>query len=103
MENECWKRLEQNFDHLEDEITRCLRNDEVYMTWIQRRIELQVKYPFIKGMMDGDIGIFPSDQDYQAWLEIKKTLDETERMERMALYWQGHADCYAYLRKIGVL
>ncbi|MGG1639059.1 DUF6664 family protein [Paenibacillus sp. NRS-1760] len=103
MVRECWHRLEQNFDVLEDEITRRLRSEEVYMMWVQRRIAIQVQHPFIKDVMDGDSSVFPNDQDYQAWLEVKKTLDETTRMERMALYWQGHVDCYAYLKKIGVL
>ncbi|CAM3282089.1 MULTISPECIES: DUF6664 family protein [Paenibacillus] len=103
MEKECWQRLEQVFDDLDNEVTRRLRNEEAYMMWVQRRVEIQLQHPFIKGIMDGDAGVFPSDQDYQAWLEVQKTLDETIRMERMALYWQGHADCYAYLKKIGAL
>ncbi|MFC3801049.1 hypothetical protein [Cohnella sp. GCM10012308] len=52
-------------------------------------------------MMDGDAGIFPIDKDYQAWLEVRMTPDETEQMERMAFYWKGRADCYAYLKKMG--
>lgn len=103
MKKESWKRLEQGFDDLEDEITRRLRREEVYMKWVQERVAIQVKHPFIKGIMDGDAGVFPSEEDYQAWQEVQKTLDETVRMERMAIYWQGHADCYAYLRKMGAL
>ncbi|MCU6708034.1 hypothetical protein M6D81_04845 [Paenibacillus sp. J5C_2022] len=103
MGKECRQRLEQSFDDLEDEITRRLRCEEAYMMWVQRRVAIQVQHPFIKSVMDGDAGVFPSDQDYRAWLEVQKTLDETVRMERMALYWQGHADCYAYLKKMGAL
>ncbi|QTH40873.1 MULTISPECIES: hypothetical protein [Paenibacillaceae] len=103
MEKGCWQQLEQSFDVLENEITRRLRGEEAYMMWVQRRVEIQVQHPFVKSVMDGDACVFPSDQDYQAWLEIQKTLDETVRLERMALYWQGHADCYAYLKKLGAL
>lgn len=103
MEKECWQQFEQSFDVLEDAITRRLRSEEAYIIWVHRRIEIQVQYPFIKGVMDGDASVFPSDQDYQAWVEVQKSLDATVRMERMALYWQGHTDCYAYLKKIGAL
>jgi len=27
-----------------------------------------------------------------AWLEVKRTFDETEQMERLAIYCQGYAD-----------
>lgn len=70
------------------------------MMWVERRVDIQMEHPFIKGMTDGDAGIFSSDKDHQAWLEVRKTLDETERM---AFYWQGHADCYAYLKKMEAL
>ncbi|MDG0810312.1 hypothetical protein [Cohnella rhizosphaerae] len=96
MEQGVWKRLEQEYDELDNEVVRRLRSEAAYKIWVQRRVDIQMEHPFIKGMMDGDAGIFPSDEDYQAWLEVRKTLDETERMERMAFYWQGHADCYAY-------
>ncbi|MCY9667577.1 hypothetical protein M5X11_22100 [Paenibacillus alginolyticus] len=47
--------------------------------------------------------IFTSAEEHLAWLEVKRTIDETEQMERLALYVQGHADCFSYLMKIGAL
>lgn len=91
------------FDELDNDVIRRLRNEEAYMILVQRRIETQSQYPFIRSIFEGDAKIFPSDKEYRAWLEVKRTLDDTERMERMAHYFQGHADCYAYFCKIGLL
>ncbi|MEK3986341.1 hypothetical protein MHB77_23660 [Paenibacillus sp. FSL K6-3166] len=96
-------QLETIFDEIENEVTRLLRNRESYLALVHKRSEIKTQYPFIQSIFEGNAGIFSSDNEHRAWLDVKQTYDETERMERMALYFQGHADCYAYLRKIGAL
>ncbi|MCU6711502.1 hypothetical protein M6D81_22655 [Paenibacillus sp. J5C_2022] len=97
------QQLETIFDEIENEVTRLLRIRESYLSLVHKRVEIQTQYPFIQSIFEGNAMIFSSDNEHRAWLDVKQTYDETERMERMALYFQGHADCYAYLRKIGAL
>jgi hypothetical protein len=70
---------------------------------LRQRNEIKSRHPFVRSVFEGDASVFPSAEDYQAWLDYKKSSDESDQMERMALYLQGHADCFAYLRKIGAL
>jgi hypothetical protein len=103
MEFSYMQQVESLFDEISNEVINRLRNDETYMGLVRRRIEVQVQFPFIRSVFEGDEAVFPTADERLAWLEVKRTLDETEQMERLALYVQGHTDCFAYLRKIGVL
>ncbi|SIR49989.1 hypothetical protein SAMN05880570_4003 [Paenibacillus sp. RU4T] len=101
MESLLIKQAEELFDEIINEVIKRLRSDESYMALVRKRTEIQLQYSFVMSVVEGDESIFPSAEEYLAWLEVKQTFDETELMERLAIYCQGHADCYAYLKKIG--
>lgn len=65
--------------------------------------KIQLQHPFVMSVIEGHESVFPSAEEYLTWLEVKRTLGETDQMERLAIFCQGHADCYAYLKKIGAL
>ncbi len=97
------QQAESLFDEMVNRVIRRLRSDEVYVALARKRTEIQSQYPFIMSVLEGKESIFSSDAEYLAWLAVKQTFDETEQMERLAIYCQGHADCYAYLKRIGAL
>ncbi|OME19798.1 hypothetical protein BSK47_14595 [Paenibacillus odorifer] len=97
------RQAESLYDEMTNQVITRLRSDEGYSALARRRAEVQSQYPFVKSIFEGYESVFPSVEVHLAWLEVKKTFDETEQMERLALYCQGHADCYAYLKKIGAL
>lgn len=103
MESSFVQEVESIFDEIVNQVIKRLRSDETYAALLRRRLEIQLQYPFVMHVYEGWETIFPSAEEHLAWLEVRRTLDETEQMERLALYVQGHADCFAYLRKIGVL
>ncbi len=103
MESPFILELESLIDEIANQVIKRLRSDETYAALLGRRIEIQLQYPFVMHVYEGWETIFSSVEEHRAWLEVKRTLDETEQMERLALYVQGHTDCFAYLRKIGVL
>lgn len=96
-------QLEAVFDEIENRIVNRLRASEAYARLLRQRNEIKARHPFVRSVFEGDASVFPSAEDYQAWLDYKQSSDESDQMERMALYMQGHADCFAYLRKIGAL
>lgn len=96
-------RAESLFDEMTNQVIARLRSDEAYSALARRRAEMQSQHPFVKSILEGHESVFPSAEEHLAWLEVKQTLDETEQMERLAMYRQGHADCFAYLKKIGAL
>lgn len=98
------QQLEAIFDEIENRIVNRLRTgEEAYARLLRQRNEIKARHPFVRSVFEGDASVFPSAEDYQAWLDYKQALDESDQMERIALYLQGHADCFAYLRKIGAL
>lgn len=103
MESSFISQAESLFDEMENKVVKRLRSDEAYSALARRRTEIQSQYPFVKFAFEGNESIFPNAEEYLAWLEVKRTLDETDQMERLALYIQGHADCFAFLKKIGAL
>ena len=103
MESPFILEVEILIDEIANQVIKRLRSDETYAALLRRRIEIQLQYPFVMHVYEGCESIFPSAEEHLAWLEVKQTLDETEQMERLALYVQGHTDCFAYLRKIGML
>lgn len=103
MESPLKHQAESLFDEIVNQVINRLRSDETYVALARRRTEIQSQYPFVISVFEGNESIFPSAEEYLAWLEVKQTFDETEQMERWTIYCQGHADCYAYLKKIGAL
>lgn len=103
MESPLIQQAESLFDEMVNQVIKRLRSDETYAALSRRRAEIQVQHPFVKSVFEGYESVFTSVEEYLAWLEVKRTFDETEQMERLAIYCQGHADCYAYLKKIGAL
>lgn len=93
-------QMEAVFDEIENRtVSRLRANEEAYARLLRQRNDLKERHPFVKSVLEGDASVFPSAEDHQAWLDYKRASDESDQMERMALYLQGHADCYAYLSK----
>ncbi|MFF3924030.1 DUF6664 family protein [Paenibacillus lactis] len=97
-------QMEAVFDEIENRtVSRLRANEEAYARLLRQRNDLKERHPFVQSVLEGGASVFPSAEDHQAWLDYKRASDESDQMERMALYFQGHADCYTYLRKIGAL
>ncbi|WP_144938715.1 hypothetical protein [Paenibacillus sp. 32O-W] len=97
MESINLSQMESIFDEIENRIVNRLRaNEEAYVQLLRQRNGLKERHPFVKSVLEGYTAVFPSAEDHQAWLDYKQALDESDQLELMALYMQGHADCFAY-------
>lgn len=89
MESSFIQQAESLFDEITNQVIRRLRSVETYVALMRRRTDIQLQYPFVMHVCEGYESIFPSAMEHLAWLEVKRTLDETKQMERMAFMFKG--------------
>jgi dsDNA-binding SOS-regulon protein len=54
-------------------------------------------------VLDGEGAVRLTAEEHAGLVEHTRTTDEAENRERLNLYLAGHRDCFAYLKKIGLL
>ena len=78
-------------------------NSEDYADLQQRISNMKQQYPAIMEVMEGSGEVHLSVKEHDAvtqFLRLRRKLDD---MEREQLYFRGHTDAIAYLRKIKVI
>jgi hypothetical protein len=97
-------QLEERFEEMDSEITIDLpERDEKYAALRARLEELERQFPFIETVLDGAGVVRLSAEEHSGLVEHIRTTDEAENRERLNLYLAGHRDCFAYLKRIGLL
>ena len=97
-------QLEERFEEMDSKITVALPGrDEKYAALRARLEELEQRFPFIESALDGVGALRLSAEEHAGLVEYNRTTDEAENRERLNLYLAGHRDCFAYLKKIGLL
>jgi hypothetical protein len=96
-------QLEENFQELDSNITTALLEcDEEYAALRKRLGELEQQYP-IESWLEGKGAVSLSADEHAALVEYTQVTFEAENQERLNLYLAGHKDCFAYLKRIGLL
>ena len=102
--NNLVKRVEELFGEIDNDIAiNLLHSNDEYSKLYYRRIEIQKQYPSIQKAVDGEGGVSLSKDEHKALIEYLRVNEQANSIERLEIYFQGHADCMAYLKKIGVL
>lgn len=97
-------RLEDAFPEIDSDIVTDLReNNEDYADLQQQISDLQQQYPFIMEVMEGSGEIHLSAEEHDAFTQFLRLRRKLDDMEREQLYFRGHTDAIAYLRKIKAL
>ena len=97
-------QLEERFLEMDSEITVALpERDEKYAALWARLSELERLYPFIESVLDGEGAVRLTAEEHAGLVEFIRTTDEAENRERLNVYLAGHRDCFAYLKRIGLL
>ncbi len=98
------KRVEELFGEIDNDIaTNLLHSNDEYSKLYYRRIEILQQYPTVKKAVDGEGGISLSKDEHKALIEYLRVNEQASSMERMQIYFHGHADCISYLKRIGAL
>ena len=97
-------RLEDAFSDIESDIIMDLQsNNAEYAALHDRMSELKQRYPFIEKVLTGSGEVHLTDEEHAPLVEYLRLLFKREDMERCHIYFRGHTDAFAYLKKINVL
>jgi len=98
------KFIEESFESIDEEIVMRLRStDNEYVELGQEVHVLAEKFPIFREVLDGTGAVSMTAEEHDAfeqYLIMRHTMDGKVLMQA---YFQGHADCHSYLKRIGVI
>ena len=98
------ENLEDNFFEISSGVIASLREtDEEYAALFEKRLDLQKRFPCVQAALEGEGAVSMSAEEHKGLLEYLSVTSDMENIERLRLYYAGHRDCFAYLKKIGAL
>lgn len=97
-------RLEDDFPRIDSDIVMnlCDTNEE-YAGLFQQVSDLNQKYPFIDKLIDGSGEVHLTEDEHDAFVRYLSLVRRMENMERLQIYFRGHTDAVAYLKRIKAL
>ena len=98
------ERLENTYLEIDSDICAYLReNDSGYAELWREAINLQRDFPIIPQITEGSGTITMSAEEHTALVRYLGLKHDMENVERKHIYFRGHTDSYAYLKKIGAV
>lgn len=97
-------RMENDFPRIDSDIVMnlCDTNEE-YIEMFQQVSDLNQKYPFIEKLIEGSGEVHLSANEHEVLVRYFSLVRRMEDMERLQIYFRGHTDAVAYLKRIKVL
>jgi hypothetical protein len=96
--------LEERFHEMDSGITVKLADSDTEYAALKARLdELERQFPFIEKVLEGKDELRLTAEQHAGFAEFMRVTNEAENIERMNLYMAGHRDCFAYLKRIGLL
>ena len=97
-------RLEDDFPRIDSDIVMNLSDtNEEYAEMCQQASKLNQNYPFIEKVIDGSGEVHLTADEHEALVRYFRLLRRMEDMERLQIYFRGHTDAVAYLKRIKAL
>ena len=97
-------RLEDDFPKIDSDIVMNLSDtNKEYADMFQQVSELNQKYPFIEKLIEGSGEIHLTADEHEALVRYFSLVRRMEDMERLQIYFRGHTDAVAYLKRIKAL
>lgn len=94
-------RIEDSFPGIDSDIVTDLReSNEDYAEIHQQISELKRQFPCIAQVMDCQEELHLTAEEHAAFSKYLRLSRKLEDMERLQLYFRGHTDAVAYLKKI---
>lgn len=98
------QRIEDGFMEIDNDILVDLRKqDESYLALCRQIGDMEKEYPFILKVTEGEGKISLTEEEHRVLVEYFRLNLKKDNIERKQIYFRGHTDGYAYLRKIGVV
>jgi len=97
-------RLDESFHEIEnDALSDFADNNEEYSKLQAQISRLKLQNPFIGELIDGSFKGQLTEQQSAALVTFIGLYMDLEEMERKHLYFRGHTDAFAYLKKINAI
>ena len=94
-------RIEDAFAEIDSDIVMDLLNtDEDYAAFSDRMDKLKTQYPVIDKMNEDSGEIRMTAEEHRAYVDYLNLARQMEDMERQHIYFRGHTDAVAYLKRI---
>ena len=94
-------RLEDSFSEIDSDIVTDLRKTSEEYADIQQQIsDLKKRFPCIMKVMEDKGEIQLTTEEHAAFVQCLRLLRKLDDMERLQLYFRGHTDAVAYLKRI---
>ena len=98
------QRIEDTYHEIDSKTCVDLRHsDEVYAAMWMGSIKLQNDYPAIEQIIKGIGAVSLTPEEHAALVRYLLLKHDMENVERKQIYFRGHTDNYAYMKKIGAL
>ena len=98
------RRIEENFLEIESDIVVDMKaNNSEYAELCGRLTAMQTDNPFIPALIEGEAAISLSAEEHKILSEYFNLQTKISDMERKQLYFRGHTDNFAYLKKISAI
>lgn len=97
-------RLEDDFPKIDSDIVMNLSDtNKEYADMFQQVSELNQKYPLIEKLIEGSGEIHLTADEHETLVRYFRLVRRMEDMERLQIYFRGHTDAVAYLKRIKAL
>lgn len=98
------ERIRNNFPEIDSDIVVDLRaNNTEYAELRKRLSDMQNTNPFISAIIEGEAAISITTEEHIILSEYLNLKSKTDDIERQQIYFRGHTDSFAYLKKIGAI
>ena len=95
------ERIKDSFMEIDSDIMVDLKKqDEDYANMCQELGEMESRYPFILEVTEGSGAISLTAEEHEIVRRYMSRMFEKETIERCQIYFRGHTDGYAYLKKM---
>ena len=98
------ERIKADFLNIDGDIVVDLRaTDSEYQSIYHRYAEMQKDYPFIDKLLEEAGEVAMTAEEHDAFVECMRLKRQLDDMERLHIYFRGHTDAFAYLKRIGAI
>jgi hypothetical protein len=98
------EHIDELFSEMDSQIVVALQeSDEGYAALARERDGVTRSFPKIEQWLEGSGALTLSAEEHAGLAKYTALTAKTEDMERRAIYYAGHRDCIAWLRKIDAI
>ena len=97
-------RIAEGFADLDSAMVAAMpEKDEQYAKLLEQQKELSARFPDLENWLEGGGALSLSAEERAGLVEYLEVTAQMESIERLHIYYAGHQDCFAYLKKIGAV